>query len=164
MNTQVKAGVVYGGTEYHVSKQQIAGGIDLIVATPGRLQDLVERKHISLSKIKYLVLDEADRMLDMGFEPQIRQIVQRLGMPRQRQTVMTSATFPPDVQHLATDFLREYVFVAIGRVGGAAKTIKQKLAWVEDENKTDFLYGLLLHQRNLGLTLVFVNTKDAARD
>merc|ERR1712226_865244 len=123
---------------------------------------MVDRNSCVLHSVKTLILDEADRMLDMGFEPQIRKIVQKSGMPRQRQGVMTSATFPEDVQHLAQDFLKNYSFVAVGRVGGSASTIKQRIEWVEDEEKESFLYGVLLHQ--IGLTLVFVNTKQAATD
>eukprot|EP00929_Paragymnodinium_shiwhaense_P019855 TRINITY_DN1340_c0_g1_i1.p1 TRINITY_DN1340_c0_g1~~TRINITY_DN1340_c0_g1_i1.p1 ORF type:complete len:585 (+),score=161.33 TRINITY_DN1340_c0_g1_i1:221-1975(+) len=162
--SRVQTGVVYGGTEYRESLRQLSGGVDILVATPGRLQDLCDRNACVLRWIQSLVLDEADRMLDMGFEPQIRKIVQKLGMPKTRQTVMTSATFPPEVQHLAQDFMRDYSFMAVGRVGGTASSIRQKLEWVEDHDKNDFLYGLLVHQPNLGLTLIFVNTKQAAMD
>merc|ERR1719174_3362893 len=163
-NSQVKAAVVYGGTEYKESFRQLKGGVDILVATPGRLKDLCDRKAVSLHSVQTLVLDEADRMLDMGFEPQIRQIVQKLGMPKARQTVMTSATFPTEVQHLAQEFMRSYSFMAVGRVGGTVSTIKQRLAWVEDTEKDNFLFGLLMHQPSLGLTLVFVNTKQQATD
>mmetsp|Transcript_68997 Transcript_68997/g.174330 ORF Transcript_68997/g.174330 Transcript_68997/m.174330 type:complete len:402 (+) Transcript_68997:2-1207(+) len=100
----------------------------------------------------------------MGFEPQIRKIVQQLGMPKQRQTVMTSATFPVEVQHLAQEFMRTYSFMAVGRVGGTASTIQQRLAWVEDSDKDCFLLGLLLRQPDLGLVLIFVNMKQQAVD
>ena len=83
-------------------------GCDLLVATPGRLKDLLDRGKVSLANIRYLVLDEADRMLDMGFEPQIRYIVEECDMPavKDRQTLMFSATFPRDIQMLARDFLK----------------------------------------------------------
>lgn len=100
----------------------------------------------------------------MGFEPQIRAIVQKLGMPKNRQTVMTSATFPPDVQVMARDFLRSYSFLAVGRVGGTVTQTKQKLAWVEDHDKENFLFGIMMHQQQVGLTLIFVNTKQQAVD
>jgi len=163
-NSSVKTGVVYGGTEYKESLRQLQGGIEILVATPGRLQDLCTRNQCSMRSVQHLVLDEADRMLDMGFEPQIRQIVLKLGMPKSRQTIMTSATFPVDVQHLAQAFMKNYSFMAIGRVGGTASTIKQKLMWAEDAEKDMYLLGLLLHQSQLGLTLVFVNTKQQAND
>lgn len=158
----VRVACCYGGTEYRESTKQLTGGVDIIVATPGRLQDLCERKHCSLGAVQSLILDEADRMLDMGFEPSIRLIVQKMGMNKTRQTVMTSATFPEDVQHLAQDFMKSYSFMAVGRVGGACSTTRQKLEWVEDEDKNDFLYGLLLEP--VGLTLVFVNTKVQATE
>jgi ATP-dependent RNA helicase DDX3X len=109
----VKPAVVYGGADIGSQLRQIEYGCDLLSATPGRLVDLLERGRISLANIKYLVLDEADRMLDMGFEPQIRRIVEGEDMPdvRGRQTLMFSATFPREIQHLAKDFLKDYVFL-----------------------------------------------------
>ena len=90
-------------------------GCDLLVATPGRLSDLIERGRVALNCIRYLCLDEADRMLDMGFEPQIRRIVEQEDMPPSghRQTLMFSATFPKDIQRLASDFLSNYVFLTV---------------------------------------------------
>ena len=104
--------VVYGGAEVREQLRQIERGCDLLVATPGRLVDLIERGRLAMDCIKFLVLDEADRMLDMGFEPQIRRIVEQEGMPRgkDRQTMMFSATFPPNIQRLAGDFLQDYIF------------------------------------------------------
>ncbi len=84
----------------------------------------------AVPRCRYLILDEADRMLDMGFEPQIRRIVEEEGMPTaERQTFMFSATFPREIQRLASDFLRDYVFLAVGRVGSAAKDITQVVRW-----------------------------------
>lgn len=163
-NSGIKVGVVYGGTDYKESFRQLNGGVDILVATSGRLSDLCERKQCSVRFVKRLVLDEADRMLDLGFEPQIRQIVQKLGMPKKRQTTMTSATFPPDVQHLAQEFMETYSFMTVGRVGGAASTIEQQLEWVEDTDKDMYMIGLLLQQPVLGLFLIFVNTKQQAFD
>ena len=78
-------------------------------------------------------------MLDMGFEPQIRDIVEQLGMPRTRQTMMFSATFPNEIQRLAGDFLNDYIFLAVGRVGGAAQDIEQRVMYVEDDEKDSYL-------------------------
>ena len=104
----VRPAVVYGGAEFSPQLRQIERGCDLLSATPGRLVDLIERGRISLANVRFLVLDEADRMLDMGFEPQIRRIVDGEDMPgvMDRQTLMFSATFPQNIQMLAKDFLK----------------------------------------------------------
>ena len=104
-------------------------------SAPGRLVDFLERGKISLEHCNYLCLDEADRMLDMGFEPQIRRIVEQDNMPGSgiRQTMMFSATFPKEIQNLAGDFLRDYVFLAVGRVGSTSENITQKIVWVEEQ-------------------------------
>lgn len=105
-------------------------GCHLLVATPGRLLDMIDRGRIGLDYCRYLVLDEADRMLDMGFEMQIRRIVEKESMPRtgDRQTLMFSATFPQPIQILARDFLDNYIFLAVGRVGSTSENITQKVS------------------------------------
>ena len=159
----VKPCVVYGGADIGSQLRQIERGCDLLVATPGRLVDLIERGRISLINIKYLVLDEADRMLDMGFEPQIRRIVEGEDMPGTdgRQTLMFSATFPRDIQMLARDFLRDYIFLSVGRVGSTSENITQKVEYVEDPDKRSVLLDIL-HTHQGGLTLIFVETKRMA--
>jgi ATP-dependent RNA helicase DDX3X len=159
----VRPCVVYGGADIGSQLRQIERGCDLLVATPGRLVDLIERGRISLASIKYLVLDEADRMLDMGFEPQIRRIVEGEDMPPTagRQTLMFSATFPRDIQMLARDFLKEYIFLSVGRVGSTSENITQKIEYVEDADKRSVLLDIL-HTHGAGLTLVFVETKRMA--
>ncbi|TFK39494.1 ATP-dependent RNA helicase ded-1 [Crucibulum laeve] len=162
----VRPAVVYGGADINQQLRLIERGCDLLSATPGRLVDLIERGRISLANIKYLVLDEADRMLDMGFEPQIRRIVQGEDMPgvHDRQTLMFSATFPRDIQMLAKDFLKDYVFLSVGRVGSTSENITQKIEYVEDGDKRSVLLDILASQpkEDLGLTLVFVETKRMA--
>lgn len=160
----VRPCVVYGGADIGQQLRQLERGCDLLTATPGRLVDLIERGRVSLASIKYLVLDEADRMLDMGFEPQIRKIVEGEDMPgvHDRQTLMFSATFPRDIQMLARDFLKDYVFLSVGRVGSTSENITQKLEYVEDEDKRSVLLDILHAMPQGGLTLVFVETKRMA--
>ncbi|KAG0138361.1 ATP-dependent RNA helicase ded1 [Tuber indicum] len=159
----VRPCVVYGGADIGSQLRLIERGCDLLVATPGRLVDLIERGRISLANIKYLVLDEADRMLDMGFEPQIRRIVEGEDMPKTdaRQTLMFSATFPRDIQMLARDFLKDYIFLSVGRVGSTSENITQKVEYVEDQDKRSVLLDIL-HTHSGGLTLIFVETKRMA--
>lgn len=160
----VKPAVVYGGADIVTQLRQIERGCDLLSATPGRLVDLMERGRISLSNVRFLVLDEADRMLDMGFEPQIRRIVEGEDMPgvMDRQTLMFSATFPRDIQLLAKDFLKEYVFLSVGRVGSTSENITQKIEYVEDDDKRSVLLDVLASMPSGGLTLIFVETKRMA--
>ena len=157
----VRPCVVYGGADVSSQLREIERGCDLLSATPGRLVDLMERGRVSLANIKYLVLDEADRMLDMGFEPQIRRIVEGEDMPgvQDRQTLMFSATFPRDIQMLARDFLKDYVFLSVGRVGSTSENITQKIEYVEDMDKRSVLLDILTSMPSGGLTLVFVETK-----
>lgn len=159
----VRPCVVYGGADIGSQLRAMERGCDLLVATPGRLVDLIERGRISLGNIKYLVLDEADRMLDMGFEPQIRRIVEQEDMPpvQGRQTLMFSATFPRDIQMLARDFLKDYVFLSVGRVGSTSENITQKIEYVEDADKRSVLLDIL-HTHGAGLSLIFVETKRMA--
>ncbi|KAL3235306.1 ATP-dependent RNA helicase DED1 [Nakaseomyces bracarensis] len=159
----VKPCVVYGGSPIGNQMREMDRGCDLLVATPGRLNDLLERGKVSLANVKYLVLDEADRMLDMGFEPQIRHIVEDCDMPPtgERQTLMFSATFPHDIQHLARDFLHDYIFLSVGRVGSTSENITQRVLYVENMDKKSALLDLLAAS-NDNLTLIFVETKRMA--
>uniref|UniRef100_A0A4W5PFR0 RNA helicase n=1 Tax=Hucho hucho TaxID=62062 RepID=A0A4W5PFR0_9TELE len=162
--SRVRPCVVYGGADIGQQIRDLERGCHLLVATPGRLVDMMERGKIGLDYCNYLVLDEADRMLDMGFEPQIRRIVEQDTMPPKgiRQTMMFSATFPKEIQILARDFLEEYIFLAVGRVGSTSENITQKVVWVEDGDKRSFLLDLLNATGKNSLTLVFVETKKGA--
>ncbi|KAJ8760042.1 hypothetical protein K2173_010898 [Erythroxylum novogranatense] len=168
--TGVKVVVAYGGAPLNQQLRELERGVDILVATPGRLVDLLERARVSLQMVKYLALDEADRMLDMGFEPQIRKIVEQMDMPPpgSRQTMLFSATFPREIQRLASDFLYNYVFLAVGRVGSSTDLIVQRVEFVYDSDKRSHLMDLLHAQRANGvqgkqaLTLVFVETKKSA--
>ncbi|KAG7463133.1 ATP-dependent RNA helicase DDX3X isoform X3 [Solea senegalensis] len=179
--SHVRPCVVYGGADIGQQIRELERGCHLLVATPGRLVDMMERGKIGLEYCNYLVLDEADRMLDMGFEPQIRRIVEQDTMPPKgiRHTMMFSATFPKEIQILARDFLEDYIFLAVGRVGSTSENITQKVVWVEEPDKRSFLLDLLNAtviptevQDNVteppekpgkdSLTLVFVETKKGA--
>ncbi|XP_057191944.1 DEAD-box helicase 3 X-linked a isoform X3 [Triplophysa rosa] len=162
--SRVRPCVVYGGADIGQQIRDLERGCHLLVATPGRLVDMMERGKIGLDHCNYLVLDEADRMLDMGFEPQIRRIVEQDTMPTKgaRQTMMFSATFPKEIQILARDFLEEYIFLAVGRVGSTSENITQKVVWVEENDKRSFLLDLLNATGKDSLTLVFVETKKGA--
>ncbi|XP_051259228.1 DEAD-box helicase 3 X-linked a isoform X2 [Dicentrarchus labrax] len=162
--SRVRPCVVYGGADIGQQIRELERGCHLLVATPGRLVDMMERGKIGLDYCNYLVLDEADRMLDMGFEPQIRRIVEQDTMPPKgiRQTMMFSATFPKEIQILARDFLEDYIFLAVGRVGSTSENITQKVVWVEDTDKRSFLLDLLNATGKDSLTLVFVETKKGA--
>ncbi|KAG4189697.1 hypothetical protein ERO13_A08G239000v2 [Gossypium hirsutum] len=171
--TGVKISVAYGGTPIYQQLRSLEKGVDILVATPGRLVDMIERARVSLGMIKYLALDEADRMLDMGFEPQIRKIVEQMDMPPPgtRQTMLFSATFPDDIQRLASDFLSDYIFLAVGRVGSSTDLIVQRVELVQEMDKRSHLLDLLRSQRSNAtphskhaLTLVFVETKRGANE
>ena len=159
--TGIASVVVYGGADVRDQLRQIERGCDLLVATPGRLVDLIERGRLSMENVKFLVLDEADRMLDMGFEPQIRRIVEQEGMPHGdgvRQTMMFSATFPANIQRLAGDFMGDYIFLTVGRVGSASENVTQTVEYVEQKDKLDHLMRFLMTIQE-GLILIFVETK-----
>ncbi|KAK4481745.1 hypothetical protein RD792_012655 [Penstemon davidsonii] len=168
--TGVRAVVAYGGAPINQQLRELERGVDILVATPGRLVDLLERAKVSLQMIRYLALDEADRMLDMGFEPQIRKIVEQMDMPPrgERQTMLFSATFPKEIQRLAADFLSNYIFLTVGRVGSSTDLIVQRVEYVQDGDKRSHLMDLLHAQKANGvqgkqaLTLVFVETKKGA--
>ncbi|KAI8818640.1 P-loop containing nucleoside triphosphate hydrolase protein [Fimicolochytrium jonesii] len=166
----VRPCVCYGGQSISEQFRDIERGCELLVATPGRLVDMIDRGRISLSNIHYLILDEADRMLDMGFGPQIRRIVEQGDMPRKgRQTLMFSATFPRNIQMLARDFLHDYIFLTVGRVGHTSENITQRIEYVEEPDKRSVLLDILYADGEAAkspgtvqLTLVFVETKRGA--
>ncbi|XP_044916680.1 probable ATP-dependent RNA helicase DDX4 isoform X6 [Felis catus] len=162
--TCVRAVVIYGGTQLGHSIRQIVQGCNILCATPGRLMDIIGKEKIGLRQVKYLVLDEADRMMDMGFGPEMRKLISCPGMPskEQRQTLMFSATFPEEIQKLAGEFLKsDYLFVAVGQVGGACRDVQQTILQVGQYSKREKLVEIL---RNIGdeRTMVFVETKKKA--
>ncbi|CAK1552496.1 unnamed protein product [Leptosia nina] len=159
----LKIAVAYGGTAVRHQGDQISRGCHILVATPGRLHDFVDRNRISFESVRFVVLDEADRMLDMGFMPSVEKMMQHPTMvpSGDRQTLMFSATFPEDIQHLAGRFLSNYLFVAVGIVGGASSDVEQVFHQVTKYERLDVLKELI--QENDGKRiLVFVETKRTA--
>jgi ATP-dependent RNA helicase RhlE len=151
--------VIFGGVSQH---QQVAGlrrGTDILVATPGRLLDLMNQGHVSLRDIRFFVLDEADRMLDMGFVQDVRRVIARL--PEQRQTLFFSATMPPEAQQLAQMLLKSPVKVEVAPVSSTADTIQQELYFSEKQNKNALLIHLL-QDETIPSALVFTRTKFGA--
>ncbi|XP_049611486.1 probable ATP-dependent RNA helicase DDX4 [Syngnathus scovelli] len=162
--TCVRPVVVYGGVNTGFQLREISKGCNIVCGTPGRLLDVIGRGRIGLTKLRYLVLDEADRMLDMGFEPDMRRLVGSPGMPpkENRQTLLFSATYPEDIQRLAADFLKtDYLFLAVGIVGGACSDVEQTFVQVTKFSKREQLLDLLKTTGN-ERTMVFVETKRQA--
>ncbi|XP_034029150.1 probable ATP-dependent RNA helicase DDX4 [Thalassophryne amazonica] len=162
--TCVRPVVVYGGVSTGHQIRDIEKGCNVLCGTPGRLLDVIGRGKVGLSNIRYLVLDEADRMLDMGFEAEMRRLVGSTGMPdkENRQTLMFSATYPEDIQRMAADFLKtDYIFLAVGVVGGACTDVEQTFIRVTKYSKRDQLLDLL-KTTGIERTIVFVDTKRQA--
>ena len=134
-NSQIKNTCVYGGVPKGPQRAALSEGVEIVIATPGRLIDMIARGNTNLRRVTYLVLDEADRMLDMGFEPQIRKI---LGQIRpDRQTLMWSATWPKEVQGLARDFLKDHIVIKIGSSSlKACKNVTQVIDLISDYEKS----------------------------
>ena len=150
---------VFGGVPLEPQTKALRAGADVIVATPGRLIDHLERQNVVFDDLEVLVLDEADRMLDMGFAPQINRLVSE--MPRYRQTLLFSATMPPEVEALARKYLRKPIVVQIGRRSEAAHTVTHAVYPVPRERKSALL-AHLLKDGELDSVLVFVRTKIGA--
>ncbi|XP_053686042.1 ATP-dependent RNA helicase vasa-like [Sabethes cyaneus] len=160
LGTILKVCVAYGGTASRHQMDTMANGCHILVATPGRLIDFVDRQVISFAKIKFVVLDEADRMLDMGFMSSIEKVMNHETMRPNgaRQTLMFSATFPAPIQELAGQFLDNYIFIAIGIVGGASSDVDQVIYEVKRFQKRKKLEEILEAGDPKG-TIVFVETK-----
>jgi ATP-dependent RNA helicase RhlE len=151
--------VIFGGVSQVNQVQSLNRGVDILVATPGRLLDLMQQQHISLRDIRYFVLDEADRMLDMGFVHDVKRIIAKL--PAKRQTLFFSATMPPEIQKLAAMLLTDPVKVEVTPVSSTVDAIQQTLYYVERQNKR-FLLSHLLGDADIQTALVFSRTKHGA--
>jgi superfamily II DNA/RNA helicase len=158
--TPLRCATVYGGVDMDPQTQALRSGVEIIVATPGRLLDHLGSKNTSLSQVQVVVLDEADRMLDMGFLPDISRILNQL--PKQRQSLMFSATFSEEIKKLAANFLRDPLLLEVAQRNATAENVQQELFRVHESEKTGALLELL-RSRELKQVLVFVNTKIGCR-
>ena len=157
--TDLQVGLVHGGVGYGKQRDALKHGLDILVATPGRLLDLLEQRAMSLKEIKILVLDEVDRMLDMGFLPDVRRIVEKTS-PK-RQTLLFSATLPPEIERLSAWVLRDPELVEIGVRRSPAETVTHAVYPVAAEQKFDLLMALL-ERTNFDSALIFCRTKYGA--
>lgn len=155
VNHDLNTACIIGGVKMNPQTEALRKQPDIIVATPGRLLDHVRQRHVKLDAIEELVLDEADHMLDLGFLPQMREILRLL--PRNRRTMMFSATMPDSIEMIAKEFMRDPVRIDITPEGGAATGITHRLYVVKEEDKRNCLLALLTEE--LGSTLVFVRRK-----
>jgi ATP-dependent RNA helicase RhlE len=157
--TKLRVAVVFGGVGYGAQNEALKTGVDIIVATPGRLLDHMQEGRARLDHVEFLVLDEADRMLDMGFLPDVKRIVQKC--PQHRQTMLFSATIPPEIQTLISWAMKHPQTVEIGARRTPAETVKHVIYPVAERQKLDLLLALL-DQVHYDSVIVFCRTKDRA--
>ena len=157
--TNLRVAVVFGGMDMKPQTAELKGGVEVLIATPGRLLDHIEAKNCVLNQVEYVVLDEADRMLDIGFLPDLQRILSYL--PKQRQTLLFSATFSPEIKKLASSYLQDPVLVEVARPNATASTVEQRFYKVEDDDKRAVIRQIL-RDRGIGQCIVFVNSKIGA--
>jgi ATP-dependent RNA helicase RhlE len=158
-HSNIRVAPVFGGVAYEPQEKALREGVDVIVATPGRLLDHLERQNLVFDDLEILVLDEADRMLDMGFAPQINRVVEQIHA--YRQTLLFSATMPPEVEALARKYLRQPIVVQVGRRMSAATKVQHAVYPVPHDRKSELLVHLL-QDKELDTVLVFTRTKHGA--
>jgi len=157
--TDLRHTVIFGGVNQNPQVQKLKAGTDILIATPGRLLDLIQQKHIRLEHIRHFVLDEADRMLDMGFIHDIKRLLPLL--PKNKQTLFFSATMPKSIETLSKSILNKPVKVEVAPVSSVVDTIRQRLYYVEKENKNKLLIHILGKEKGKAV-LVFSRTKHGA--
>ncbi len=157
--TELRVVPIFGGVGIEPQSKALGRGVDVVVATPGRLLDHMERENVAFDDLEVLVLDEADRMLDMGFAPQLNRIVSEV--PRFRQTLLFSATMPPEVEALARKYLRKPVVVQVGRRSEAASSVTHAVYPVPRDRKSTLL-AELLRKSDMDSVLIFTRTKHGA--
>jgi superfamily II DNA/RNA helicase len=155
-HTLLRSTVVFGGIDIKPQAAELKAGVEVLIATPGRLLDHIESKNCSLSQVEYVVLDEADRMLDIGFLPDLQRILSYL--PQQRQTLLFSATFSPEIRRLAQSYLQDPVTVEVAQRNATASTVEQHFFSVTEDDKRKAVRQLVA-RRGLSQALVFVNSK-----
>ncbi|HNR72905.1 MAG TPA: DEAD/DEAH box helicase [Cyclobacteriaceae bacterium] len=156
---RIRHTVIFGGVSQKPQTDALRAGVDILVATPGRLLDLMDQRFVKLDRLKMFVLDEADRMLDMGFIHDVKKIIARI--PAKRQTILFSATMPPEIATLASTILTNPVRVEVTPVSSTANTVKQEIYFVDKANKRHLLLHLL-KTKNINTALVFTRTKHGA--
>jgi superfamily II DNA/RNA helicase len=154
--TQLRCAVVFGGMDMKPQTAELKKGVEVLVATPGRLLDHIEAKTAVLNQVEYVVLDEADRMLDIGFLPDLQRILSYL--PKQRTTLLFSATFSPEIKRLASSYLQNPVTIEVARPNQTASTVTQLFFNVNEDDKRRAL-KLILKQKEISQAFVFVNSK-----
>ena len=155
-HTQLRSMVVFGGIDMKPQTAELKKGVEVLIATPGRLLDHIEAKNCVLNQVEYVVLDEADRMLDIGFLPDLQRILSYL--PKQRQTLLFSATFSPEIRKLATSYLQDPITVEVARANATATNVEQRFYSVAEEDKRAAVQQLI-KTRALSQAIVFVNSK-----
>jgi superfamily II DNA/RNA helicase len=155
-HTLLRSAVVFGGIDMKPQTAELKAGVEVLIATPGRLLDHIEAKNCVLNQVEYVVLDEADRMLDIGFLPDLQRILSYL--PKARQTLLFSATFSPEIRRLAQSYLQDPVTVEVARPNATATNVEQHFYSVTDDDKRRAVLKLL-KERSLSQALVFVNSK-----
>ena len=155
-HTQLRAAVVFGGIDMKPQTLELKRGVEVLIATPGRLLDHIEAKNCVLNQVEYVVLDEADRMLDIGFLPDLQRILSYL--PKTRQTLLFSATFSPEIRKLATSYLQDPITVEVARANATATNVEQRFYSVAEDDKRAVVRQLI-KTRALTQALVFVNSK-----
>lgn len=154
--TQLRSAVVFGGMDMKPQTEELRKGVEVLVATPGRLLDHIEAKTAVLNQVEYVVLDEADRMLDIGFLPDLQRILSYL--PKQRTTLLFSATFSPEIKRLAESYLQNPVLIEVARPNTTAATVEQRFYLLDDEDKRRAIRQVL-RERDLRQAFVFCNSK-----
>ena len=154
--THLRSAVVFGGMDMKPQTLELKAGVEVLVATPGRLLDHIEAKNCVLNQVEYVVLDEADRMLDIGFLPDLQRILSYL--PKQRTTLLFSATFSSEIKRLASSYLQDPVTIEVARSNATASTVEQRFIGVGDDDKRRAVHQVL-KERGLKQAFIFVNSK-----